>query len=362
MASSDDLQEFLEPYLTVQAVVVMPIATLSAELLLYGMYAILFGLCMHILRQRRSCLGLYSVCTILLFAFATLYVASDIYSTTQQAIIDFEAAKTQDLEPLARYLNQDGDSGRILWGIITTTLSFPLMNVLADIMLVHRCYILWGYKGFILYILGGAAFVLNGIYLASSTMIIIGLSRKSTMLDFYLRGAQIDDGNSIALAVFNSILSLLTAGRIWWISREVGRHLGEVQMRARHRTIVAAILESGLLYPATLITDMVISRVLDPDSIGVIPVDLASVVILMSGLAPTLIIVRVGYDKSVESVQQMMSTYFAEEASQRRTGLGTNAPRLIVDIRSNAQAGNLEDRTEDPKSGVNMGQSQKETV
>ncbi|KAK1218765.1 hypothetical protein PQX77_018532 [Marasmius sp. AFHP31] len=51
----------------------------------------------------------------------------------------------------------------------------------------------------------------------------------------------------------------------------------------------------------------------------------------MSGLAPTLIFVRVAYGKSVDSVQQqLMSIHLSEEASQQRTGLGTMAPQAAM--------------------------------
>ncbi|KAL0060522.1 hypothetical protein AAF712_012680 [Marasmius tenuissimus] len=50
----------------------------------------------------------------------------------------------------------------------------------------------------------------------------------------------------------------------------------------------------------------------------------------MSGLAPTLVIVRVAYGKSVETVQQMMSIHFAEQASRE-----TRQP--TVDICSDPQ-------------------------
>ncbi|KAK1218224.1 hypothetical protein PQX77_019089 [Marasmius sp. AFHP31] len=40
----------------------------------------------------------------------------------------------------------------------------------------------------------------------------------------------------------------------------------------------------------------------------------------MAGLAPTLIIVRIGYRKSVDSVQQMVSAHFAEAGSQLEVG------------------------------------------
>ncbi|KAJ8077845.1 hypothetical protein PM082_002285 [Marasmius tenuissimus] len=174
-------------------------------------------------------------------------------------------------------------------------------------------------------------------------------------------------GWAIANAVFNSVLSALTGqsvstlqhlrptssegstpftvgGRIWWISREARRHMGATT-HSRYKAIVAAIIESGLLYPTTLIASMLITSILDPESRGTIPVDLGKVANMMSvgdsyhclepvqnilsmtsqGLAPTLIIVRVAYGKSVDSVQQMISDtsiQFAEpgQGSRRRNG------------------------------------------
>ncbi|KAK1221979.1 hypothetical protein PQX77_015201 [Marasmius sp. AFHP31] len=276
----------------------------------------------------------------LLFASASLSVASQAYGMLQQAIIVFDAAKTQDLEPLARYAAHD--LGEPFW-IITGDLLYPLMNILADIMLVHRCYILWGSRSFILYALGGTSLVLNGIYLATAIMVIISRYRLSTLQHIFIQGVQIDAGNSIAIAVFNSFLSLLTAGRIWWISQEVGRHSGVLQLQPRHKAIVTAILESGLLYPATAIATVVVNRVLDPEVTGITPIDLTGATILMSGLAPTLIFVRVAYGQSVDSVQQqMMSIHLSEEASWQRTGLGTSMPQAAMDIQSNPQTGNLE--------------------
>ncbi|KAK1221602.1 hypothetical protein PQX77_015615 [Marasmius sp. AFHP31] len=360
MASRQDkLEEALGPYLTVQSVIVKPIATLSLMFLIYGMYTIIFGLCMHVLHQRRSCSGLYPVCTVLLFAFASLYVALYAYGIAHESVIEFDAAKMQDLEPFARYMVQ-GDSIEFLWGT-STDLLYPLMNILADIMLVHRCYILWGSRSLCLSV--DEKFVQPGIYLATAIMVIISQFRLSTLQHIYIQGRQIDDGNSIALSVFNGFLSLLTAGRIWWISQEVGRHSGVLQLQPRHKAIVTAILESGLLYPATGITTVVVNRVLDPDHIGLSPIDLGNAAVLMSGLAPTLVFVRVAYGNSVDSVQQqMMSIHLSEEASWQRTGLGTSMPQAAMDIQSNPQTSNLENCMEDPKPEVEMKQSQTKAV
>ncbi|KAK1223250.1 hypothetical protein PQX77_013877 [Marasmius sp. AFHP31] len=52
----------------------------------------------------------------------------------------------------------------------------------------------------------------------------------------------------------------------------------------------------------------------------------------MTGLAPTLIIVRVGYRQSVDSVQQMVSIHFAECESKWEAG--NRAAQSTPDITS----------------------------
>ncbi|KAK1234453.1 hypothetical protein PQX77_002346, partial [Marasmius sp. AFHP31] len=88
---------------------------------------------------------------------ASLFVASNAYGMARQTVMFFEVAKTRDLEPLA----SSKHSHDLILLTRTASLLYPLMNILADIMLVHRCYLLWGSRRFILYALGGTAFVLN---------------------------------------------------------------------------------------------------------------------------------------------------------------------------------------------------------
>ncbi|KAL0058239.1 hypothetical protein AAF712_015088 [Marasmius tenuissimus] len=72
----------------------------------------------------------------------------------------------------------------------------------------------------------------------------------------------------------------------------------------------------------------------NPATQGIFPVDLSAIAYLMAGLAPTLVIVRVAHGKSVDSVQQVMSIHFAEQASQQGTTFGLNVLRTTLDIRS----------------------------
>ncbi|KAK1230386.1 hypothetical protein PQX77_006531 [Marasmius sp. AFHP31] len=166
----------------------------------------------------------------------------------------------------------------------------------------------------------------------------------------YIQSGQIDNGNTIALAIFNSILSLLTESGGSVMNWDGTQECYGYNQDIRH-LLLPCYLESGLLYPATAITNAVVNHVLDPEAKGIFPIDLASATILMSGLAPTLIIVRVAYGKSVDSVQQqVISIHLSEEASQRRTELDTSVPQAAMDIQSNPQTSNLEGLYRGPKA------------
>ncbi|KAK1217584.1 hypothetical protein PQX77_019753 [Marasmius sp. AFHP31] len=317
MSSQDSPEEIVAPFLTVEAVIFQPIATLLPMFLTYGVYIIIFGLCMHVLYHRDRCgLRLYLVCIIMSFILTSLYVAWETFGKTHETIITFHAAKTQDFGPLIKYLYQD--SLATGW-IATTAFTSTFMIALADIMLIHRFYVLWGSRKVVLFALGFMGITLNGISFATAFLGSIGSSDFNKFGDVYLVSGKIDYGNGIALAVFNGILSLLTAGRIWWISREARQHMG-MPTHARYRQIVTIILESGILFPTAMIASNVIPIIVDPNSQGVFPVNLDPIVYLMAGIAPTLIIVRVAYRKSVDSVQQMVSAHFAECESQQEVG------------------------------------------
>ncbi|KAK1223920.1 hypothetical protein PQX77_013199 [Marasmius sp. AFHP31] len=349
--ASNSLEEKLAPYLTVRNVIVSPIATLSSMFLVYGMYTIIFGLCIHVLFHRKGPrLTLYLICTITLFVLATLTVASKAFGLTRQSVIHFRALRTRDFGPVVKYLAHDNAK---FASAISGNISSTFMAALADLMLIHRCYVIWGSSKIMMYTLAFMAVTIHGIALASNIMSAVGLS-DIAMRDVHLMGVRIDNGDLIAVAVFNGILSLLTGGRIWWISRAARQQMG-AKFHARYKDIVVAILESGVLFPATLITSMVIPVVVDPDSRGLVPVNLATISALMSGLAPTLIIVRVAHGKSVESVQQMVESIHFAEQSHQGGGPGTSVLRTTVDIRPQPQNENLRENinAEKQKEQVN---------
>ncbi|KAF9256102.1 hypothetical protein L218DRAFT_848124, partial [Marasmius fiardii PR-910] len=229
-----------------------------------GIYVMVFGLAIRVLSRRdRPLSGLYMGLSISLFVLATLGTATYAWGLSWQTMIQFKAATTKDYTPLLKYLISDERKIRIL-GHST----FPshrlktFISVIADSMLIHRCCVIWQSR-IMMYLLA---------FLAVVTM---GLSIPNDRL--YSTASTIDKGGLIAIAVFQVLLGLLTGGRIWWISREVRRLMGR-SANARYNSIVAIIIESGLLYAASLVVNVVLGLAVDPDDLGLVPFDVVPVV------------------------------------------------------------------------------------
>ncbi|KAG7086146.1 hypothetical protein E1B28_002105 [Marasmius oreades] len=320
MASSDDdLKNSLEPYMTMAQVLVLPISTVSV---LYFIYVV-FGLSIHVLyfHHNGSTSKLYLGCTIALFLLATIYIAMNTWGNFLEAVVLFSAASSKDYTPLVMYL--EGDVQKGVWSTTTSVIS-NLMNSIADLMLIHRCYIIWNSKKLVLYPLALIAFILNGIDLGCIIAISFGLSNlsKESNSILIIKALSLDStGVAISIVAFQIILAFITGGRIWWISYEARKMMGK-STHTKYKTMVIIIIESGFLYASTMLAVAVVNLSADNSVYGILPFDPFSLSTLISGLAPTLIIVRVAYGKSINSVQQVLSTMnFADgqESQQQDT-------------------------------------------
>ncbi|KAK1234070.1 hypothetical protein PQX77_002736 [Marasmius sp. AFHP31] len=232
------LEVVTKPFLTAENTIVMPIATLSALFVVYGMYAIVFGLCMLVFSRRKdSKHSLYLICTISLFAFASLYVVMEVLGLIRQSLLLYRASSTRELEPLVNYLQNT--SRETVATVFIANLVSTFMNAIADLMLVHRCYVLWGSNKFLLGAIMTVVLALNGIGLSRTVIISFRLSDQvHTKQSLHFAANNRSAECWIAVAVVNGLLSALTGGRIWWISREARRYMG-VPIHARYKGIVA---------------------------------------------------------------------------------------------------------------------------
>lgn len=118
-------------------------------------------------------------------------------------------------------------------------------NVIADILLITRCYIIWGYNRILGY---GAGFLLL-------TGAVLGFVSEATTAP-QLKGLI---GPYIILVFFlNFALTGLTAGRIWFIAREVGKIMGRQVIRP-YNLVAGILLESGFIYSAAIISLLILS-------------------------------------------------------------------------------------------------------
>ncbi|KAK1222753.1 hypothetical protein PQX77_014393 [Marasmius sp. AFHP31] len=317
MASEAEIvKQLVEHYTSVGQVIVFPIATMLSMFLVYGIYIIIFGQSINVLWGRgaeSSGSKTYMRWIIALFVLATITNALTVWHYMNEALIIFNAVKTNDYIPFFEYTT--GPSSLFVSAIQQGLhLSFStITGCIFDYLMVHRCYIIWGHNKWILYSFGFVIVVTETIGLVVNAVSIMAYQHQHMAL--IQRCDSIAWTSGIISTTYNSLLTLLTAGRIWWIVHNVGQ-INESRIHTKYRIIIATILESGLLFTATAVVGNVLPLVLKSRKDGHIFLDVGVISAQMMGIAPTIMIVRIKAGKAVESVHQTVSTLrFAEGAN-----------------------------------------------
>ncbi|ESK87377.1 hypothetical protein Moror_11685 [Moniliophthora roreri MCA 2997] len=345
MSNSSITEEDIAPFNTITTILVQPMANLTVMLYVYGIYTVLFVISLQILicQQDRPNRRLYIFFTTVLFTLNSLHNIVQILIVARQATLEFTFTKNQDWASFWAYLKHD-DVKTIMAGFEIT---LPLCLVITtDLMLLHRCYVIWGSSKWIAFPLIFVILSLAICETVSIAFIVIGASDTTDPAKrrLYFQGNIIDSAFWLANMAVNMILTLLTAGRIWWISREARKHLGPA-IKTKYNTIVAIILESGILYAIFLTTTVVYELLADPEVHGLAPFSFFVIVYQVAGIAPTLIIIRAAAGKTIEqtSMNQVVSSlHFANEAGLGSGNLDTRSFVQTVDI----EASSLAERTE----------------
>ncbi|KAL0065481.1 hypothetical protein AAF712_007545 [Marasmius tenuissimus] len=137
------------------------------------------------------------------------------------------------------------------------------------------------------------------MFITSAIMMVIGTRDSSieSNLELALQGVDVQYVSQIMSAVVNFLVTVLTAGRIWWIIRRTSNSVRvESSTNRTISSVVRILVESGMIYPLAIIVDLAIVNTLS----YLQPVDLAPTMVLAAGIAPTLIVVRVRMGKTVE--------------------------------------------------------------
>uniref|UniRef100_A0A0W0FIF3 G-protein coupled receptors family 1 profile domain-containing protein n=1 Tax=Moniliophthora roreri TaxID=221103 RepID=A0A0W0FIF3_MONRR len=289
--STDDVTSIF----SVQYTVISSIATLSAMYFVYGLYVLLFGAAVYLMRSRQQCderlnWNLYLSLTVILFVFSTVYVVIETVSLVRDSIICFTAVKTRDYEPLVDYWAHDNYK--------TASAAFMLLipiilNITAEAMLIHRCYLIWDSRERVALPLVVASVLTNIIGVVNVILILVDINSESSNLDFYNVGKAVGVVYGTTSVIVNSVLTLLT-----------GMAFASYMLDVFGGSIDKIILESGLLYPAMSMINLITFYTATIDDL---PLDFGPLVTLSAGIAPTLIMVRARLGKSVESLQDKVS-------------------------------------------------------
>ncbi|KAJ7433416.1 hypothetical protein FB451DRAFT_327494 [Mycena latifolia] len=183
--------------------------------------------------------------------------------------------------------------GRSLWpeSLIRSRIVFAeyiflvTNNALTDGLFTYRCYVVWERTKYII--------ILPMILLASATILgyvgavqndYFGESTFTAKIAFILSGAT------------NVMITMLTAGRIWWAARRARIGLLEPRsdMGARmYNTAVAMLLESGAIYSVSVIA-YIVSGVIHTPATTIVQDVVVGALPQIVNIVPILIIVRVG--------------------------------------------------------------------
>ncbi|EEB89360.1 hypothetical protein MPER_12551 [Moniliophthora perniciosa FA553] len=234
-------------------------------------------------------------------------------------VMYFTTIETRDISPALKYFSHNTGRTAIRSILYLTPV---LLNLVAETMLIHRCYLIWGSRKWVGCPLVAASALTNSIGIVGTVFFTIGINNSATQRDqdFLIVGDNLQFLQVAISAALNLLITLLTAGRIWWIHCKV-RSLGIVSSDGNvMRSIPRIILESGLLYPTTALVGLII------------------------GIAPTLIIVRAKLGKTVESLQDRISEIqFMSRPAQRGTVTTDTVPQPL-NVR-------LEENQPDPEAG-----------
>ncbi|KAJ3576022.1 hypothetical protein NP233_g713 [Leucocoprinus birnbaumii] len=162
-------------------------------------------------------------------------------------------------------------------------------NLLADALLIYRCYVIWSYSTAVI-VLPCLLFATSfgvGVFYASDLLAML----KSRGYNYMW----------LALA-FNILLTTLIALRIWWMARQASKALGPTMAR-RYYSAMVIIIESGAIYSLYVLVDQILKTAVDKN-ILFMDAGLTQV----TTIAPTLIIVQVGFGRQVHDLESTIRT------------------------------------------------------
>ncbi|THU83431.1 hypothetical protein K435DRAFT_807520 [Dendrothele bispora CBS 962.96] len=258
---------------------------------LYGVYVVLFVICVYIMTHKKGCVRkMQLIAIVALFVIATLGFISSCIQANLGIKYDIASGSFQG------FLFTES---LIKASLHFQTFSIPGLitkpSVIADIVLIHRCYKIWGAKKKIIIFPVFISIINNVTEAFQVTKFIKELQADHTLLEieaiiFYTSTSflAVNFLTNLVIPLMIEFDDLSSAGRIWWIGRQVSKVLPTRRFNLT-RHIMAVCLESGIMYPLTLIPALVLS-ILPFGLLSPSGVDLTAILIQVVGIAPTFII------------------------------------------------------------------------
>ncbi|KAF7350778.1 hypothetical protein MSAN_01639000 [Mycena sanguinolenta] len=217
----------------------------------YGIYLVLFCICIYILLNRpRPGNAVLLVTAIALFTLSTV-----------QAVLNLVLGATE-IDYLDLPFDKINRAAEIIYGVT---------NIIADALVIYRCYIVWDRNVYVI--------ILPLLMLAVTS--VFGVDIKLPANPYF----------SLSLAT-NVLVTALTAGRIWWICRQCRLYSKfTTAQQKRCMSAIGIIAESGVLYPASILAYLILGAI---PKVSIVQEPIYQMMAQIMGIAPTLIIVRVG--------------------------------------------------------------------
>ncbi|KAJ6501854.1 hypothetical protein C8R45DRAFT_974524 [Mycena sanguinolenta] len=223
----------------------------------YGIYLVLFCICIYILLHR----PLNLANTVLLVTAIVLFTISSL-----QTIINIILGAA-DIDNINIPYDQLFYADNML---------YVANNAIADALFIYRCYIIWNHNIYVVIV----------PFIMVVVTIVFGVDQALPLAPFF----------GVTLGT-NLLVTGLTAGRIWWIGRQNRVHL-KPDMRARYMASISIIVESGVIYSAGILSYLILQAIPFTFPAADPTVEMLAQVV---GIVPTLIIVRLGLGVSVQN-------------------------------------------------------------
>ncbi|EMD39639.1 hypothetical protein CERSUDRAFT_81022 [Gelatoporia subvermispora B] len=283
----------------------------GSEASLWGMYTVIFLVSLSVLLWRRRT---RDVNWVIVSANCFLYVLA----TTHYAIEFNHFYTTLNAIGVVGFANETQQ-------LVGADLLISLTDFVGDMVLIYRCYLVWGRNWYIcvlpfLAALAGFACVCGVVHL----VVAVAPTAPVAPAALVPLGTA---GYALPLCT-NVMVTSLIVGRIWWTSRGAAKNAALRSTISTTRKAMNIVVESGALYLVAQLILVVLFALGHPAQAIV-----AVMAVQIYGIAPTMIIIRVGLGVSSEQTTKdsgMTHISWTRPSQNRAFGQSTTVFNTVV--------------------------------